>query len=150
MSEKKITIRVYGIWVNDINQVFITDEYLDNKYITKLPGGGLEFGESILDCLKREWKEELDIEIEILEHFYTTDFMQISIFNSNVQVISIYYLVEPLEKLKYEIKTKKFDFDKLENGSQIFRFIDLEKLDIKEITLPTDQKALSILKNKYF
>lgn len=150
MSEKKITIRVYGIWINDINQLFITDEYLDNKYITKLPGGGLEFGESILECLKREWKEELDIEIEVLEHFYTTDFMQISIFNPNVQVISIYYLVKPIEKLKYEIKTKKFDFDKLEDGAQIFRFIDLEKLDIKEITLPTDQKAVSILKNKYF
>jgi 8-oxo-dGTP diphosphatase len=150
MSEKKITIRVYGIWINDINQLFITDEYLDSKYITKLPGGGLEFGESILECLKREWKEELDIEIEVLEHFYTTDFMQISIFNPNIQVISIYYLVRPLEKLKYEIKTKAFDFDKLEDGAQIFRFIDLEKLDIKEITLPTDQKALSILKNKYF
>lgn len=148
MNEKKISIRVYGIWINDIDQVFLTDEYLDNRYITKFPGGGLEFGESIIECLKREWKEELNVEIDVLEHFYTTDFMQISIFNPNVQVISIYFLVKPLNKIN-NIKNKRFDFDILENGSQIFRLENLSEISIDHITLPTDQMALSLLKNKY-
>ena len=39
------------------------------EILLKFPGGGLEFGESLTDCLHREFKEELSIEIEILDHF---------------------------------------------------------------------------------
>ena len=35
----------------------------------EFPGGRVEEGEKIEECLKREIKEELDIEIEILSHF---------------------------------------------------------------------------------
>jgi len=30
-----------------------------------LPGGNLEFGESVVPALKREWKEELNVEVEV-------------------------------------------------------------------------------------
>lgn len=50
-------------------------------------------GEGIQDCLKREWMEELGQEIEVTEHFYTTDFFQPSAFDDS-QVISVYYLVK--------------------------------------------------------
>ena len=35
----------------------------------EFPGGRVEEGEKMEECLKREIKEELDIEIEILSHF---------------------------------------------------------------------------------
>ena len=89
--EKRFNIRVYGIWIQD-NKVLINEELIRNRIIIKFPGGGLDWGEGIIDCLKREWKEELGIDIEVLEHFYTTDFFQASAFDSS-QVISIYYLV---------------------------------------------------------
>ena len=31
------------------------------------------YGEGILDCLKREWEEELDVRIKPIGHFYTTE-----------------------------------------------------------------------------
>ena len=89
--EKRFNIRVYGIWIQD-NKVLINEELIRNRIIIKFPGGGLDWGEGIIDCLKREWKEELGIDIEVLEHFYTTDFFQASAFD-NSQVVSIYYLV---------------------------------------------------------
>lgn len=84
-------IRVYGIWIH-AGQVWISEEKIGDMTIVKFPGGGLEWGEGTRDCLIREWKEELDIDIEVKEHFYTTDFFQPSAFDAS-QVISIYYFI---------------------------------------------------------
>ena len=89
--DKRFNIRVYGIWIND-NKILINEETFKDRTIIKFPGGGLDWGEGIIDCLKREWKEELNLDIEVLQHFYTTDFFQASAFD-NSQVISIYYRV---------------------------------------------------------
>ncbi len=87
---KKFNVRVYGILIHD-KSVLLSDEYIKKNKITKFPGGGLEFGEGTKDCLVREFKEELNLDIEITEHFYTTDFYVASSFDTNSQVISIYY-----------------------------------------------------------
>ena len=89
--DKRFNIRVYGILIND-DKMLVNEELIREKRIVKLPGGGLQWGEGIKDCLKREWKEELNLDIEIREHFYTTDFFQPSAFDDS-QVISIYYMV---------------------------------------------------------
>jgi len=89
--ENRFNIRVYGILVKD-DQLLVNEELIRGQTIIKFPGGGLDWGEGTTDCLKREWKEELGIEIEVTGHFYTTDFFQASAYD-NSQVISIYYLV---------------------------------------------------------
>src|SRR3982750_250043 len=105
------TIRVYGILLNDKKQVLVSDEHIRGNYYTKFPGGGLELGEGTRDCLKREFMEEMGLNIEVGEHIYTTDFFQQSAFNKDHQIISIYYFVEALEKIKTPIRTQVFDFD---------------------------------------
>ena len=87
----RFNIRVYGIWIQD-GKVLVNDELIRGLSVIKFPGGGLDWGEGTIECLKREWKEELNIDIEVVSHFYTTDFFQASAFD-NSQVISIYYLV---------------------------------------------------------
>ncbi len=89
--DKRFNIRVYGIWIQD-NKILVNEEMIRGKQIIKFPGGGLDWGEGIKNCLVREWKEELNIDIEVLSHFYTTDFFQPSAYD-NSQVISIYYFV---------------------------------------------------------
>src|ERR1700761_2378641 len=98
-------VRVYGILINDDNQVLISDEEEYGMRFTKFPGGGLEPGEGLIDGLKREFVEECDAEIEVLEHFYTTDFYVKSAFNDS-QVISVYYTVKNINPLNLIIKTK--------------------------------------------
>ena len=88
---KRFNIRAYGIWLHEGN-VLINEELIRGNTVIKFPGGGLDWGEGIIDCLKREWLEELNLQIEVLEHFYTTDFFQHSAFDDS-QVISVYYLV---------------------------------------------------------
>jgi 8-oxo-dGTP diphosphatase len=91
MTAKRFNIRVYGIWIHN-NRVLVNDELIRGKNIIKFPGGGLDWGEGTVDCLKREWREELDMDINVLDHFYTTDFFQHSAYDDS-QVISIYYFV---------------------------------------------------------
>lgn len=88
---KRFNIRVYGLWLHD-GQVLVNEELIRGRKVTKFPGGGLDWGEGTIACLQREWMEELNLEIEVLSHFYTTDFFQHSAFDDS-QVISIYYLV---------------------------------------------------------
>ena len=94
----RFNIRVYGILINN-GQLLVSDEYIKKNKITKFPGGGLEFGEGPKDCLIREFKEELNLSIKVIAHYYTTDFYVNSSFDTNSQIISIYYIVYPLEKM---------------------------------------------------
>ena len=88
----QFVIRVYGIIINNQNEVLISDEFQLDTKMTKFPGGGLEFGEGPEDCIKREIKEECNgQELENIKHFYTTGFYQKALFYENHQLISIYY-----------------------------------------------------------
>jgi len=94
MEEKNFNIRVYGLLINDRNEILLSDELRNGMAFTKFLGGGLEFGEGKIDCLKREFIEELGIEIEIKELLYFTDFYLHSAWSKNDQLISIYYFVD--------------------------------------------------------
>ena len=93
----KINIRVYALCIKN-NKILALHEEYAGDFLTKLPGGGLEFGESVLECLKREFREELNVEIEIVEHFYTQDDFLVSRFRDNEQLLTVYYLANILNE----------------------------------------------------
>jgi ADP-ribose pyrophosphatase YjhB (NUDIX family) len=138
---------VYGICIQD-EHVLVSDEYVMDMYMTKFPGGGLEYGEGPVDCLTRECKEEMGIHIKITEHFYTTDFFQPNRFYENTQLISIYYAFQLPEGHRLPISEKKFDFEEEKNGMQSFRWIPLSELSPEDLTFPVDQKVVRILTGK--
>ena len=41
------TIRIYGICIKG-EKLLVSDEYIYGKYVTKFPGGGLEYGEGLI------------------------------------------------------------------------------------------------------
>jgi 8-oxo-dGTP diphosphatase len=137
-------LRVYGILITDAKQVVVSDEFIRGGYYTKFPGGGLEFGEGTRDCLKREFKEEMNLEVEIGEHIYTTDYFQMSAFNPSHQIISIYYFAKALEPFSIEFKNKPFDFAPHQiadpNGeSEVFRLIQWDEFNEDIVNLPIDK-----------
>lgn len=149
-------IRVYGILINEQKQVLVSDEYIRGMYITKFPGGGLELGEGTRDCLKREFLEEMNLKVEVNEHVYTTDFFQMSAFNKDQQIISIYYFVKALEEIKAPLREKEFDFDERElkmyadtGETETFRFIHWQNFSAASVSLPIDKIIASLLKEKY-
>ncbi len=149
-------IRVYGILLNEYKQVLVSDEFIRGNYYTKFPGGGLEPGEGTKDCLQREFMEEMNLNVEIGDHIYTTDFYQQSAFNNQQQIISIYYFAKALGPITVPLRSSPFDFDadqlkQYEEKKEIetFRFIDWQNFSADEITLPIDKIVASIIKEKY-
>jgi ADP-ribose pyrophosphatase YjhB (NUDIX family) len=142
-------VRVYGVLVNEQQQVLVSDEYIKGGFYTKFPGGGLEYGEGTRDCLKREWQEELQQEVEIGDHLYTTDFFQLSAFGDGRQIISVYYTVKPVSPFAVRFKTKLFDFDELKDQAEAFRWVSRNDFSEETVTLPIDKIVAGIIKSKY-
>lgn len=141
-------VRVYGLLINQNNEVLVSDEEEYGFRFSKFPGGGLELGEGLIDGLKREFVEECEAEIDILSHFYTTDFYEKSSFNDS-QVISVYYMVREKAPLKLAFKTKIYDFDGEGEILQAFRWVKIQDLAIDEITFKTDKTVAQLLKDQY-
>lgn len=139
-------IRVYGVLINEKQQVLVSDELIRGNYITKFPGGGLEPKEGTRDCLVREFREEMGLRVETGAHIYTTDYYQVSAFNPAHQILSIYYFVTALEEIKAPLRNKPFDFDEremniyaLKKETETFRFIDRDQFSEEAVTLPIDK-----------
>ncbi|TDO25879.1 NUDIX hydrolase [Sediminibacterium goheungense] len=146
-------VRVYGILFDENKRLLVSDEFIRGAYITKLPGGGLEFGEGTRDCLKREFMEETGLDVTIGDHIYTTDFFQISAFNQKDQIISIYYFVHPNHPVQLPTKTTAFDFapEQISNPhgeSEVFRWISWDDLHTDCMTLPIDKVVIQLLKEQ--
>lgn len=105
----------------------VCEEMIRGQKIVKFPGGGLEYGEGTIDCLKREFAEEMGIEVEILSHYYTTDYFQPSAFDDS-QVISIYYSVRPVTALILPLR----------NEREHFYFAEINKDLLEKVSLPID------------
>lgn len=145
---KRLSVRVYGIWINEQNQILLSDERMGTLQFTKFPGGGLEWGEGTKDCLQREWQEELNVTIDIGEHLYTTDFFQLSAFDQVSQIISIYYRVTPHNIPLCDFKTKIFDFENTGDEETIFRWCPLSRFSADVVTLPIDKIVAELIRQQ--
>ncbi len=131
-------VRVYGVLIHH-NHILLSDEVHSGRSFTKMPGGGLEFGEGLRDALKREFLEETGLDVRIGDHIYTTDFFQVSAFNPKDQVISIYYKVHLIT-----IPESLEDICPVEEN-QCFRWIHLDELSAEDFTFPIDKHVSGLI-----
>lgn len=134
----KINVRVYAAAVKDKKVLVLFEEYA-GEYLMKLPGGGLEFGEGVLDCLRREFDEELNVKINVIEHLYTQEDFLVSRFRANEQLLTLYYVVEIVDETEFLIMDpciEKAEWISLETEENPF-------------TLPVDQIVFEVLKKKF-
>jgi len=137
------TIRVYGICINN-GQVLLSNEFFSNTPMLKFPGGGLEFGEGTIDCLKREMQEEFNLHAEVTQHFYTTDFFVESVFHAQTQVMSIYYLMNlPINEIPIGIKFSE------PKGHQTLMWYTLKDLNPQSLTFAIDKLVAQLLIEKF-
>lgn len=146
MSRKyPFTVRVYGILINERQEVLLANEQLENMFMTKFPGGGLEFGEGTHEALIREFREETNLNVTIEDHFYTTDFFVASVMDPSVQVMSIYYTVTSEGNVP-------LPSDTIQNNGRIainFRWQPINELHPDMLTFAIDKKVAEMLAGNY-
>lgn len=133
----KINVRVYAAIVKDRKVLVLHEEYVGEQ-LMKFPGGGLEFGESVLECVQRELEEELNITVKNIEHLYTQEDFLVSKFRSSEQLLTIYYLADMVDENELLIMDpciEKIEWVSLESEENPF-------------PLPIDQIVFDVLKKK--
>ena len=145
MQITRFTVRVYGLLLNSKGQLLVTNELFENQYVTKLPGGGIEFGEGTIEALKREFDEECDCPIQVLEHIYTTDFFIQSVFSPNTQVFGIYYRVLSPPNFVFLAKYLTNNTDNNVLPQIVFRWVDLASITPNFFSFESDNRAVQAL-----
>lgn len=124
-EEGKFKFRVCGMVLND-DKILAVD-INDNGFFC-LPGGHVHLGEDTITAVKREIKEEVEIEAEevkllaIMQNFFDADE---KIFHE----LGYYYLITPKD---LGDKAQDFDFVENDNGelkNLKFRWINLDDMD---------------------
>ncbi len=131
-------VRVYGVLIHDAH-ILLSDEVYKGRAFTKLPGGGLAFGEGLRDALKREFLEEAGVEVKIGAHIYTTDFFQVSAFNPLHQVVSVYYRVGFVHLPEGIPQLYSSEPD------QLLRWKSLSLFSEEDFTFPIDKHVASLV-----
>ena len=139
---KPFNVRVYALLEHN-GKVFVMHEPFQGKLIYKFPGGGLEFGEGTKDCLVRELKEELNLDVKITSHFYTQDFFVLNAFDPTEQVLLIYYKATITDKDLANLKVLDADIEEL-------LWIEPKDLEATKFTLEADKIVVDLYKKENF
>lgn len=141
------TIRVYGLLVHN-GHILVSDELIKAQRITKFPGGGLEFGEGLKDCLIREIREEIGVEALDPVHFYTTDFFQQSAFHSTpMQVVSVYYTFRVADLDAIPVVDVPFTGNKGPGDQEVFRWLRIQDGRDDELSLAIDRVVWGMVRS---
>ncbi len=134
----KINVRVYACAVKEKKVLTLFEEYAGQPLL-KFPGGGLEFGEGLTECLHREFDEELNVKIEIVEHLYTQENFLVSRFREDEQLLTVYYIVNIVNEE---------DFLILDPCIEKTEWLPIDT-EINPFPLPVDKIVFEKLKEKF-
>lgn len=91
-----IRVGVRGVVVQERHILMV--QYEDNYGIHyNLPGGGVEFGETLHEALKREVLEETALDIEVGELLFVYEHVQIADYLSHPHTLSIFFRCQPID-----------------------------------------------------
>ena len=137
-NDLKFKYRVSAIFIRD-NKLLV-NKYDENSYC--LPGGYVEIGETSMEAMLRELKEELNLDFDIInfagvmENFFT------NLKGQKTHGLDFYYYV----KLKNDNDFQLIDYNRIEidKGSIVqhqFSWIELDKLMSSKI-LPLEIRKI--------
>jgi len=133
---KGFNIRVYALCIVN-NELLTLKEPFAGNMVVKLPGGGLEFGEGTADCLKREFKEELNLEITVGDAFYIQEDFVPSLAKDGKQLLTLYFFATIIDLHNLEI---------IDKNIQEVNWIPLTANN--PFTLPVDKIVFNKLQSK--
>lgn len=142
-------IRVKALILNSNGNILLA--FNNNTY--QFPGGHTDEGEEIDECMKREIKEEVGIDVEVGDPFLSIETYDNNYFNTGKKVLNtIYYYrvftdLEPdFANTKYDELESKTDFNLFYvDFSHLEEFI-VSKIDSNEIDPKIAREMLHVVK----
>ncbi|MCL2025352.1 MAG: NUDIX domain-containing protein [Leptospirales bacterium] len=137
LHEQEIRIRVGGIILQDGKMLLIAHQK-DGGIYWLLPGGGVAFGENLKDALKREFLEELNVDVNVDDIAFLSDSIAPS---GERHIINICF---QCAHVSGEYVTGK---DARLHG---FGFFDADEIALLKIYPPINSELISILQGRQF
>jgi ADP-ribose pyrophosphatase YjhB (NUDIX family) len=94
IDNKTLRIGVYGILINNKNEVLMVREQSGSKLIYNFPGGGVDSNEGLAEALVRECKEEIVADVKVKDLVYTTKDLYVHEDFSNCYMFGLYYTID--------------------------------------------------------
>ena len=143
----KFNVRVYMLVVRTLTsgqrQVLVSYERLPMGAVMKFPGGGLEWGEGVAACVRREALEELGQPIALGPLVHVSQQNHVSSFDTNHQIIAVHHEATLLGPVAFEddgeledVKGKRVPMMRQRLGWR-----DLESLKADEFHFASDREA---------
>jgi ADP-ribose pyrophosphatase YjhB (NUDIX family) len=127
-------IRATGILIEE-DKILLLHQDVSKKRAWSLPGGTLEEGESLENCMIREMKEETGLDVEVKKLVYICDWLV-----DDVHVLHITFLVNKIGGILGDI-TEGLDTRKIKS----VEMIPIDNLE----TLGFDAKFKILVKNNF-
>ena len=128
----RLRLRVNGIILRDDKILLLKHDYIGKTgELWAPPGGGLQYGESVDEALKRELKEEINIELKSYSFLFINEFLK-----PPLHAIELFFKIEAFEgeiKLGYD--------PEMEAGQQIIN--DVQYFNLKELK-QMDQSSIHL------
>lgn len=152
IASRRITVAALGLPVSsDGQKVLLTERHAPNypawHHKWQIAGGGVNFGETMEDAVKREMWEELHVKAQIIHPY---PIVKTSIWYGNesdegmdTQVILITYLVD----IGSVTPDLSHDPDWETSAYGWFTLGEAKKLDCLPLTLPVVEEAFALIKN---
>lgn len=145
--EKMPRIRVCGILKKNDELLFVKHIKKEKEYWL-LPGGGVDYGETFQSSLRREFKEEVNLDIEVKEMLFISE----AIAPDNTRhIVNMYFEVEQLGgelKLGEEDILKDAEYLKISDLDNHIIYPNIKK-ELKELYFGKVRKELRYLGNMW-
>ncbi|TGL62110.1 NUDIX hydrolase [Leptospira ognonensis] len=123
VKKKGLRVRVAALIQDAKGKVLLIQQKKNTSGYWLLPGGGIEFGESAEEALKRELKEELDLEVTKSSFLLVNESIDP---NRKRHLIQLVFLVQ-VKALLPKLNPK----EKAISGFGYFTNVEIQKMDLR-------------------
>ena len=130
-------VRVAGIVIQE-NSILVIQHIKNEKKYWLVPGGGVDWGESLEEALIREYKEETNLDIEVKDFLFFSEAISP---DKNKHVINLYFLV----KIKNDSETMKIGN---ETNLSDLKYVSKEEIQNIKLYPNIKEQLMKILNNE--